>query len=68
MWSGFDPEMARQLDNIRRMVRLRYQEPTREWPLIFIGEYDALFVVREWPDGSITAYATSDHSGHLRRE
>ena len=68
MWSGFDPEMARQLDNIRRMVRLRYQEPTREWPLIFIGEYDALFVVREWPDGSITADATSDYSAHRPRD
>jgi hypothetical protein len=27
---------------------------------MFVEEHDALFVVRQWPDGSITAYATSD--------
>ena len=61
MWSGFDPELRRQLDNIRQMVALRYQTPTREWPLIVVEQHDMLLVVREWPDGSITAYATSDH-------
>jgi hypothetical protein len=61
MWSGFDPELRRQLDNIRQMVALRYQTPTREWPLIVVDQHDMLLVVREWPDGSITAYATSDH-------
>lgn len=59
-WSGFDPELRRQLDTIRQMVALTHQTPTREWPLIFIGEHDVLLVVREWPDGSITAYVTSD--------
>jgi len=66
MWSGFDPELRRDLANIRQMVSLTHQTPTREWPLIFVGEHDALLVVREWPDGSITAYATSDYR-HLPR-
>jgi hypothetical protein len=39
------------------MAALRYQTPTKEWPLIYIEEQDALLVVREWPDGSVTAYA-----------
>ena len=56
MWNGFDPSIWRDLSTIREMVGLRYQTPTREWPLIYIEEHDALFVVREWPDGSITAY------------
>ncbi len=58
MWAGFDPELLRQLVTIRQMVALRYQTPTREWPLTIGGLRDALFVVREWPDGSITAYVT----------
>lgn len=65
MWSGFDPELRRQLDNIRQMVALRYQTPTREWPLIVVEQHDMLLVVREWPDGSITAYATSRMFGLL---
>jgi hypothetical protein len=55
-WSGFDPELRRQLDTIRQMVALTHQTPTREWPLIVIEDNRALLVVREWPDGSITAY------------
>jgi hypothetical protein len=51
MWSGFDPELRRQLDSIRQMVALKYQTPTREWPLIFIDQHEMLLVVREWPDG-----------------
>lgn len=62
MWSGFDPELRRQLESIRQMAKRSQQTPTREWPLIFIEDHDALFVVREWPDGAITAYATSDYS------
>jgi hypothetical protein len=58
---AFDPELRRQLDSIRQMVALKHQTPTREWPLIFIDQHEMLLVVREWPDGSITAYATSDH-------
>jgi hypothetical protein len=56
MWSGFDPQFRREFDSIRRLVALRYQAPTREWPLIFDDEQCELLVVREWPDGSVTAY------------
>lgn len=56
MWSGFDPETRRGLRNLRQMVKLSQQTPTREWPLLFVEEHDLIFVVREWPDGSITAY------------
>ena len=63
MWAGFDPELLRQLATIRQMVALRYRTPTREWPLVVvdrdIDDAAALLVVREWPDGSITAYLTS---------
>ncbi len=63
MWFGFDPELRHQFDTIRQMSRLSRQTPTREWPLVFVAEHDSLFVVREWPDGSLTAYATSDIVG-----
>jgi hypothetical protein len=59
MWYGFDPNLWRELANIRQMVALRDQTPTREWPLVFVAEHDALLVIREWPDGAITAYAAS---------
>src|SRR5262245_43999237 len=59
MWSGLDPELRRQLDTVRQMVALRYQTPTREWPLAFVERDAALLVVREWPDGSVTAYISS---------
>jgi len=58
MWSGFDPEFVRELGVIRQMVSLRYKSPTREWPLMFVEDRDELLVVREWPDGSLTAYLT----------
>ena len=57
MWSGFDPEIWRQLAFVREMVTLRHQTPTREWPLVFVEQHDELLVIREWPNGSITAYA-----------
>jgi len=63
MWSGFDPQMRRELQNVRQMVGLTHQAPTREWPLFFEAEHDALLIVREWPDGSVTAYLTSDIPG-----
>jgi hypothetical protein len=66
MWSGFDPELRRQFENIRQMVKLTHQTPTREWPLIFLDEHDSLLVVREWPDGSMTAYLTQEYSDKLR--
>jgi hypothetical protein len=56
MWSGFDPELRKELDSIREMVRRRHQTPTREWPLIHVQEFDSLLVIREWPDGNITAF------------
>jgi hypothetical protein len=66
MWSGFDPELRRDFDSIRELVALRHQTPTREWPLVFVDEFDALLVVREWPDGSMTTYATSEYSDVIR--
>ena len=66
MWCGMDPELRKQFDSIREMVRLRYQSPTKEWPLVFVEEFDALLVVREWPGGEITAYATSEYSQAIR--
>jgi hypothetical protein len=68
MWPGFDPELRRQLEHVREMVRLRQQSPTREWPLVFVEELDALLVVREWPGGQMTAYATSEYSDRIRQE
>ena len=56
MWFDFDPEFRRQLENIHQMVSLQHQTPTREWPLIFDETNQELLVVREWPDGSVTAY------------
>jgi hypothetical protein len=66
MWSGLDPEMRRQLEAIREMVKLRYQSPAREWPLVFVEEFGALLVVRERPGGQITAYTTSAPSNSAR--
>lgn len=59
MWFQLDPELRRQLEHIRHMVALQHQTPTREWPMISIEDDRALLVVREWPDGSITAYLAS---------
>lgn len=59
MWPNFDPELRRQLEQIREMVARQHQAPTREWPLISEEDDRALLVVREWPDGSITAYLAS---------
>jgi hypothetical protein len=67
MWSGLDPEIVRQLGVIRQLGTLRHQSPTREWPLVFVEEHGELLVIREWPDGSITAYATSDYSDDIRK-
>ena len=66
MWSGIDPELWKQLSNVRTMVSLRYQVPTKEWPLVFVEEHDELLVVREWPDG--TASRTRRRSFRARYE
>jgi hypothetical protein len=60
VWPGFDPHVVQALATIRAMVALQHQTPTKEWPLVFVEEHDALLVVREWPDGSITAYAADN--------
>jgi len=56
MWPGFDPKILRDLQTVRQLFQLTQQTPTREWPLVFVEEHDSLFVVREWPDGTITAF------------
>jgi hypothetical protein len=56
MWEAFDSETKRQLATIKEMTALRSQTPTGEWPLVFIEEHDVLLVVREWPNGALTAY------------
>ncbi len=60
MWSGFDARMWRDLVAFRELVALRRQTPIKEWPLVCVGEHRALFVVREWPDGSVTAYVVEN--------
>jgi hypothetical protein len=62
MWCGMDPELRRELARIREMVARSHQNPTREWPLVFVETFDALLVVREWPGGEITAYTMSADS------
>jgi hypothetical protein len=62
MWS-LDPEIARQLARVREMVTLQQQTPTREWPLFVEESRDELLVVREWPNGSITAYTMPNPQG-----
>ena len=57
MWPGFDPHVVQALATLRLLVALQRQTPTREWPLVFVQEHDAILILREWPDGSITAYA-----------
>jgi hypothetical protein len=59
MWFDLDPDLRRELQHIRRMVALQRQMPTREWPMIASDDDRALLVVREWPDGTITAYLAS---------
>ena len=58
MWYGLAPDSLQQLRDAREMVRLRHQTPTREWPLVVEESKEELLVVREWPNGSLTAYTT----------
>ena len=62
MWSGMDPDLLKQFAHIKTMVRLSRQSPSKEWPLVVVGEFQSLLVVREWPGGEITAYAASTRS------
>ena len=66
MW--LDPELRRELTHLREMVSLRHQTPTREWPLIFAGDKQELLVIREWPNGSLTAYLTAEYTDRLKDE
>ena len=66
MWQAFDPALLQQLRGLRDMVARSHQTPTKEWPLVFDDEHRLLLVVREWPDGSITAYATPEQSDSIR--
>jgi hypothetical protein len=59
MWSGFDPRLRRQLEFIRLAVRRSHLCPVREWSLVHVEEHDAVLVIREWPDGQITARTVS---------
>jgi hypothetical protein len=67
MWSGFDPDLRQQWAFVREMAALQRRTPTQEWPLIYVEEHDALIVIREWPNGSMTSYLMSDFSNHLKR-
>ena len=62
MW-GMDPEIWKQFEHVREMVKLSQQSPTKEWPLVFIEEFGTLLVIREWPAGNVTAYMVSKDSG-----
>ena len=66
MWGGLDPALQKQLQQIREMVKLSHESPTREWPLVFVEEFDALLVVREWAGGNITAYTMSKNMNDAR--
>ena len=68
MWEGLDPELRREYDSFRTMVRLSQQSPAREWPLVFVSEFDSLLVIREWPGGEVTAYTASSRPGSERAE
>ena len=62
MWEVFDPETKRQLATIKEMTARRRQIPNEEWPLVFVEEHQQLLVVREWPNGTLTAYTCDDSS------
>jgi hypothetical protein len=68
MWEGLDPELRREYDSFRTMVRLSQQSPAREWPLVFVSEFDSLLVIREWPGGEVTAYTASGRTESERSE
>ena len=64
MSPGMDPEMRRQYESIRTMVRLSHQSPAKEWPLVIVDEFESLLVIREWPGGEVTAYVASARQEH----
>jgi hypothetical protein len=56
MWFELDPEIKRQLAFVREQVARRHETPTAEWPLVVIDEHDLLLVIRERPNGDLTAF------------
>ena len=67
MWNGFDDTTRRDLAAIREMVARQRQTPSREWPVIYIEDRQLLLVVREWPNGSLTAYCIENTDAGPRR-
>jgi hypothetical protein len=61
MWHGFNPDVWRDLETVKELFGLTRMKPAREWPLVFVEEHQALLVVREWPNGTITAYTIPGH-------
>ena len=59
MWPGFDPQIQRDLNFVRELVALRHRTPTGEWPVVVLHDRGELLVVREWPNGTLTAYVDS---------
>ena len=59
MWYVLNPDLPREQAKTPEMAALRDQTPTREWLLLFREATDEVFVVREWPNGSITACTLS---------
>jgi hypothetical protein len=59
MLHGVNPNSWPEFAWLRAMLALQQQTPTKEWPLLYVEEHDALLVVREWPDGSVTSYTLS---------
>jgi hypothetical protein len=55
-WPDFDPALKRDLAALKALTNLSHQVPAREWPLWFDADHDTMLVVREWPNGEITAY------------
>jgi hypothetical protein len=62
MWYGLDPDIQRQLATIKEITARRHQTPTHEWPLVVVEDHDALLVIRQWPDGGLTAYACATNT------
>jgi hypothetical protein len=60
MWDGLNPNSWPELVTLRARLALRRQTPTKEWPLLYVEEHHTLLIVREWPDGSVTAYTKLD--------
>ena len=60
MWLNMNPNCWPELRQIREAVARQHQVPTQECAVTYIKKYKAALVVREWPDGSLTANLTKD--------